>query len=44
MVITGEGVPKRKGNPFHPRYLDFEKSGLSITVPSSDYAVVLSKK
>jgi hypothetical protein len=41
---SDEGVPKRKGNPFHPRYLDFDKSGLSFTVPSGDYSVVLSKK
>jgi hypothetical protein len=41
---SDEGVPKRKGNPIHPRYLDFATSGLSFTVPASDYTVSLSKK
>jgi hypothetical protein len=41
---SDEGVPKRKGNPIHPRYLDFQASGLSFTVPSSDYTVSLSRK
>jgi hypothetical protein len=40
---SDEGVPKRKGNPFHPRYLDFEKSGLSFTVPSGEYNVSLAQ-
>jgi hypothetical protein len=39
-----DGVPKRKGNPIHPRYLEFGTSGLSITVPGGDYTVSLSKK
>ncbi len=41
---SDEGVPKRKGNPIHPRFLDFATSGLSFTVPSGDYTVSLSKK
>ena len=43
---SDEGVPKRKGkgNPIHPRFLDFNSSGLSISVPSGDYNVSLSKK
>jgi hypothetical protein len=41
---SDEGVPKRKGNPIHPRYLDFEKSGLQVTVPSEDYTISLSSK
>jgi hypothetical protein len=47
-VILGdesdEGVPKRKGNPIHQRFLNFETSGLSFTVPSSDLTVSLSRK
>jgi hypothetical protein len=39
-----EGVPKRKGNPIHPRYLEFATSGLSLMVPGGDYTVTLSKK
>jgi hypothetical protein len=39
-----DGVPKRKGNPIHPRYLEFATSGLSFTVPGGDYTVTLSKK
>src|SRR5262245_48089046 len=43
---SNEGVPSRKGkgNVIHPRFLEFDKSGLSIAVPSSDYTVSLSKK
>jgi len=41
---SDEGVPKRKGDPFHKRYLDFNTSGLSLTVPSGDYTVTLAKK
>jgi hypothetical protein len=41
---SDEGVPKRKGNPIHNRYLDFATSGLSVTVPSGDFTVSLSRK
>jgi hypothetical protein len=41
---SDEGVPKRKGDPIHKRFLDFNTSGLSVTVPSGDYTVSLSKK
>jgi hypothetical protein len=43
---SDEGVPSRKGKGIiiHPRFLEFEKSGLSVTVPSSDYKLSLSKK
>jgi hypothetical protein len=41
---SDEGVPKRKGNPVHPRYLDFATSGLLFTVPSGDFTVPVSKK
>ena len=41
---SDEGVPKRKGNPIHRRFLEFDTSGLSLTVPSGDYAVKLSAK
>jgi hypothetical protein len=41
---SDEGVPKRKGNPIHPRYLSFETSGLSFTVPAGDYSVSLATK
>jgi hypothetical protein len=37
-------VPKRKGSPIHKRYLDFATSGLTITVPSADYAVIVTAK
>ena len=40
---TDDGVPKRTGNPVHPRYFDFNTSGLKITVPSGDYTLSLSK-
>ena len=47
-VVLGDesdaGVPKRKGDPIHKRYFDFETSGLSLTVTSSNYTVSLSKK
>ena len=39
-----DGVPKRPANFIHPRYLDFDKSGLTVTVPGSEYNVSLSKK
>jgi hypothetical protein len=39
-----EGVPKRKGNEVHRRFFEFGKSGLSISVPSADYTVVLSRQ
>lgn len=41
---SDEGVPKRKGDPIHKRFLEFNTSGLSVTVPSSEYTVSLSKK
>jgi len=41
---SDEGVPKRPTNLLHPRFLDFDKSGLTFTVPSSDYTVSLSRK
>lgn len=41
---SDEGVPKRKGDPVHKRFLDFQTSGLSFTVPSGDYTVSLSRK
>jgi hypothetical protein len=41
---SDEGVPKRKGDVIHKRYLDFEKSKLSFTVPSGNYTVTVSKK
>ena len=43
---SDEGVPSRKGkgNVIHPRFLEFDKSGLSMTVPSGDYTVSVSKK
>jgi hypothetical protein len=41
---SDEGVPKRKGNPIHPRFLDFSTSGLSFKVPAGDYTVSLSRR
>jgi len=41
---SDEGVPKRKGAVIHKRFLEFETSGLSFTVPSSDFTVSLSRK
>jgi hypothetical protein len=41
---SDEGVPKRKGEPIHRRYYEFATSGLTITVPSGDYSLSLSKK
>jgi hypothetical protein len=41
---SDEGVPKRKGNPIHQRFLEFETSGLVVTVPSGGYTVSLSRK
>jgi hypothetical protein len=41
---TDDGIPKRPANLVHPRYFDFEKSGLKYTVPSPDYKVPLAKK
>jgi len=47
-IILGDesdaGVPKRKGDPIHKRFFDFETSGLTVTVPSGDYTVSVSKK
>jgi len=41
---SDEGVPKRPPNLLHPRFLDFDKSGLTFTVPSGDYTVGISRK
>jgi len=41
---SDEGVPKRKGDPIHKRFFDFETSGLSITVPSGNYTIAVSTK
>ncbi len=41
---SDEGVPKRKGDPIHRRFFDFDKSGISLTVPGGDYTISLSKK
>src|SRR5438105_5411280 len=43
---SDEGVPKRKGKAdvVHKRFLDFETSGLSFTVPAGDFKVAVSKK
>jgi hypothetical protein len=41
---SDEGVPKRKGNPVHPRFLDFATSGLTVTVPGDSPTISLSKK
>jgi hypothetical protein len=41
---SDEGVPKRKGNPVHRRFLEFDTSGLTFSVPSADYTVKLSAK
>jgi len=43
---SDEGVPKRKGkgNPIHPRFFNFQTSGLTFKVPGSDYTVSLSRK
>jgi hypothetical protein len=41
---SDEGVPKRPANPLHKRFLDFNTSGLSFTVPSGEYNVALSRK
>jgi len=43
---SDEGVPSRKGkgNVIHPRFLEFNTSGLYLTVPSSDYTLSLSRK
>jgi hypothetical protein len=43
---SNEGVPSRKGkgNVIHPRFLEFDKSGLSMTAPANDYTVSLSRK
>lgn len=47
-VILGDesdtGVPKRKSDPIHKRFLDFEASGLSVTIPSGDYTIAVAKK
>jgi len=41
---SDEGVPKRKGDPIHRRYFDFQTSGLTFKVPGGDYTVSLSRK
>jgi hypothetical protein len=41
---SDEGVPKRKGDPIHKRFLDFDSSGLTMKVPSGNYDVSVSKK
>ena len=41
---SDENVPKRQGNPVHPRYMQFETSGLAMKVPSGEYNLSLSKK
>jgi hypothetical protein len=41
---SDDGVPKRKGDPIHKRFLEFETSKLMVTVPSADYTISLSKK
>lgn len=41
---SDEGVPKRKGNPVHKRYLDFATSGLSLAVPGGEVTVAVSSK
>lgn len=41
---SDENVPKRKGNPVHRRFFDFETSGLTVTVPGSDYTISLTAK
>jgi hypothetical protein len=47
-IVLGDesdpGVPKRKRDPVHRKFLDFETSGLSLKVPSGDYNVSLSQK
>jgi len=40
---TDEGVPPRKGDPIHRRYLDFRSAGIKFSVPTGDYKVSLSK-
>ena len=39
-----DGVPKRKGDPIHRRYYEFDSAKLSVKVPSSDYNISVSKK
>ena len=41
---SDEGVPKRKGDPINKRYLDFDASKLSVTVPGGDYTMTVAKK
>jgi hypothetical protein len=41
---SDEGVPKRKGDPINKKYYDFATSGLTMTIPGSDYNISLSKK
>jgi len=41
---SDEGVPKRKGDPINKKYYDFTASKLTLTVPSGDYNLPLSKK
>lgn len=40
---SDEGIPKRPPNLVPRRYLDFETSGLKLSVPSGDYNLKLSK-
>ena len=39
-----EGIPKRPANVIHRRFLDFATSGLTVTVPSSEYKIAVSSK
>jgi hypothetical protein len=39
-----EGIPKRPPNLVHRRYLDFETSGLKLSVPSGDYNLTIGSK
>jgi hypothetical protein len=41
---SDEGVPKRIGDPVHKRFLDFDKSALTLAVPSGDYTIRVAKK
>jgi hypothetical protein len=41
---SDEGIPKRPPNLVHRRFLDFTTSGLTLTVPSENYTVVLGAK
>jgi len=41
---SDEGGPKRKGDPIHRRYYNFQTSGLTFKVPGGDYNLSLSRK